>query len=312
MIASSREGDRSTKREGEGAGSGGNDGASGSSVSWLRLKDPRIVRVSRAFGGKDRHSKVCTVRGLRDRRVRLSVSTAIQLYDLQERLGLNQPSKVVDWLLDAAKHEIDELPPLQIPPAQFINTGILSLNKGIDSGTHHDHHHEDLFEFSRSSLWGGGNDPRKFARDMGKQESGTTQNHVPVAAGLLSNSVIPHHFQLDPLTFSHSQAQAHDNNPASGYSTTMPPSSSQLFLCTPAITDSYIQSHATASASVPDHFDPKFLSSPSQNLLPITSQSPFYTSIRPFDFGMFPKFVPSQHGMINSDLLHKDGEFPPK
>nr|GMC65982.1 transcription factor TCP13-like [Ipomoea batatas] len=65
--------------------------------------DPRIVRVSRAFGGKDRHSKVCTVRGLRDRRVRLSVPTAIQLYDLQDRLGLNQPSKVVDWLLDAAK-----------------------------------------------------------------------------------------------------------------------------------------------------------------------------------------------------------------
>ncbi|KAK1438925.1 hypothetical protein QVD17_04738 [Tagetes erecta] len=53
--------------------------------SWSRLKDPRIVRVSRAFGGKDRHSKVCTVKGLRDRRVRLSVPTAIQLYDLQDR-----------------------------------------------------------------------------------------------------------------------------------------------------------------------------------------------------------------------------------
>ncbi|KAG8384607.1 hypothetical protein BUALT_Bualt04G0135500 [Buddleja alternifolia] len=86
-----------------------------STTSWSRFKDPRIVRVSRAFGGKDRHSKVCTVRGLRDRRVRLSVSTAIQLYDLQDRLGLNQPSKVIDWLLNAAKHEIDELPPLQIP-----------------------------------------------------------------------------------------------------------------------------------------------------------------------------------------------------
>ncbi|XP_062009776.1 transcription factor TCP13-like [Rosa rugosa] len=86
---------------------------------WMRLsKDPRIVRVSRAFGGKDRHSKVCTVRGLRDRRVRLSVPTAIQLYDLQDRLGLNQPSKVVDWLLDAAKDDIDQLPPLpMMPPA---------------------------------------------------------------------------------------------------------------------------------------------------------------------------------------------------
>ncbi|KAA8530442.1 hypothetical protein F0562_005151 [Nyssa sinensis] len=93
--------------------------ASSSSTPWSRLKDPRIVRVSRAFGGKDRHSKVCTVRGLRDRRVRLSVPTAIQLYDLQDRLGLNQPSKVVDWLLNVAKHEIDELPPLQMPPGNF-------------------------------------------------------------------------------------------------------------------------------------------------------------------------------------------------
>lgn len=90
--------------------------ASLESTPWLRLKDPRVVRVSRALGGKDRHSKVCTIRGLRDRRVRLSVPTAIQLYDLQDRLGLSQPSKVVDWLLDAAKHEIDELPPLPMQP----------------------------------------------------------------------------------------------------------------------------------------------------------------------------------------------------
>ncbi|EYU34601.1 hypothetical protein ABFS82_11G118300 [Erythranthe guttata] len=95
--------------------------SSTTTTSWSRLKDPRIVRVSRAFGGKDRHSKVCTVKGLRDRRVRLSVPTAIQLYDLQERLGLNQPSKVVDWLLEAAKADIDLLPPLQqIPIMQNI------------------------------------------------------------------------------------------------------------------------------------------------------------------------------------------------
>lgn len=93
--------------------------AAAPSSAWSRVKDPRIVRVSKAFGGKDRHSKVCTVRGLRDRRMRLSVPTAIQLYDLQDRLGLSQPSKVVDWLLNAAKHEIDELPPLEFPPGSF-------------------------------------------------------------------------------------------------------------------------------------------------------------------------------------------------
>ncbi|GER36756.1 TCP transcription factor [Striga asiatica] len=75
----------------------------------------RIVRVSRASGGKDRHSKVLTSKGLRDRRVRLSVNTAIQFYDLQDRLGYDQPSKAVEWLLKAAASSIDELPPMRSP-----------------------------------------------------------------------------------------------------------------------------------------------------------------------------------------------------
>ncbi|XP_073157757.1 uncharacterized protein [Henckelia pumila] len=105
-----------------------------SSKTWSRSNDPRIVRVSRAFGGKDRHSKVFTVKGLRDRRIRLSVPTAVHLYDLQERLGLNQPSKVVDWLLDAAKDDIDELPPLQIPPGSLCH----NVHQVLTSNSHQD------------------------------------------------------------------------------------------------------------------------------------------------------------------------------
>lgn len=92
--------------------------SSSSSRQWQSLSsrnNPRIVRVSHAFRGKDRHSKVSTVKGLRDRRIRLSVPTAIQLYDLQDKLGVGQPSKVIDWLLDASKHDINTLPPLQVP-----------------------------------------------------------------------------------------------------------------------------------------------------------------------------------------------------
>ncbi|KAK7244964.1 hypothetical protein RIF29_39793 [Crotalaria pallida] len=88
---------------------------SSSSRQWNALRNPRIVRMSSAFGGKDRHSKVCTVKGLRDRRIRLSIPTAIQLYDLQHKLGLSQPSKVIDWLIEVTKLDIDMLPPLQIP-----------------------------------------------------------------------------------------------------------------------------------------------------------------------------------------------------
>lgn len=122
MINNSREKDIRAKQEND-----SNDiklsksTTSSTSRQWAGFKNPRIVRVSRSFGGKDRHSKVCTIRGLRDRRIRLSVPSAIMLYDLQDKLGLNQPSKVVDWLLDATKHEIDKLPPLQIPPEEYFS-----------------------------------------------------------------------------------------------------------------------------------------------------------------------------------------------
>eukprot|EP00258_Populus_trichocarpa_P010079 XP_002317368.2 transcription factor TCP4 [Populus trichocarpa] len=65
--------------------------------------------IVRPTGRKDRHSKVCTAKGPRDRRVRLSAHTAIQFYDVQDRLGYDRPSKAVDWLIKKAKTSIDEL-----------------------------------------------------------------------------------------------------------------------------------------------------------------------------------------------------------
>nr|GMC64899.1 transcription factor TCP4-like [Ipomoea batatas]GME03312.1 transcription factor TCP4-like [Ipomoea batatas] len=65
--------------------------------------------IVRSTGRKDRHSKVCTAKGPRDRRVRLSAHTAIQFYDVQDRLGYDRPSKAVDWLMKKAKPAIDEL-----------------------------------------------------------------------------------------------------------------------------------------------------------------------------------------------------------
>ncbi|KAL2483533.1 Transcription factor TCP3 [Forsythia ovata] len=50
--------------------------------------------IVRSTGRKDRHSKVCTSKGPRDRR---------------DRLGYDRPSKAVDWLIKKAKPAIDEL-----------------------------------------------------------------------------------------------------------------------------------------------------------------------------------------------------------
>ncbi|XP_027341802.1 transcription factor TCP4-like [Abrus precatorius] len=70
--------------------------------------------IVRSTGRKDRHSKVCTAKGPRDRRVRLSAHTAIQFYDVQDRLGYDRPSKAVDWLINKAKSAIDQL--AHLPP----------------------------------------------------------------------------------------------------------------------------------------------------------------------------------------------------
>ncbi|XP_078430170.1 uncharacterized protein LOC144702142 [Wolffia australiana] len=119
MIRNPREKAPSTKEE-EATRGDGTAARWAPSAHPAALHEGRVVRGARANGGKDRHSKVTTARGLRDRRVRLSVQTAIQLYDIQDRLGLSQPSKAVDWLLSAAQHEIEKLPPLRVPPGSSL------------------------------------------------------------------------------------------------------------------------------------------------------------------------------------------------
>ncbi|XP_057749235.1 transcription factor TCP3-like [Arachis stenosperma] len=81
--------------------------------------------IVRSTGRKDRHSKVYTAKGPRDRRVRLSAHTAIEFYDVQDRLGYDRPSKAVDWLIKKAQPSIDKLaelppwhPPLSAAPLQ--------------------------------------------------------------------------------------------------------------------------------------------------------------------------------------------------
>ncbi|XP_022893744.1 transcription factor DICHOTOMA-like [Olea europaea var. sylvestris] len=86
----------------------------GSSKLKLKRRKREVIdvhggRIVRSMGRKDRHSKVCTTRGTKERRVRLSPNTAIQFYDLQDRLGYDRPSKALDWLMKKAKSAIDAL-----------------------------------------------------------------------------------------------------------------------------------------------------------------------------------------------------------
>ncbi|XP_073054590.1 transcription factor TCP4-like [Primulina eburnea] len=85
--------------------------------------------VIRSTGRKDRHSKVCTARGPRGRRVRLAAHTAIQFYDVQDRLGYDRPSKAVDWLIKKAKAAIDDLAEL---PAWKPTSGIFAAKTSFE------------------------------------------------------------------------------------------------------------------------------------------------------------------------------------
>lgn len=58
---------------------------------------------------KDRHSKICTAQGPRDRRVRLSIDIARRFFGLQDLLGFDKASQTLDWLLTKSKTAIKEL-----------------------------------------------------------------------------------------------------------------------------------------------------------------------------------------------------------
>ncbi|KAK9265623.1 hypothetical protein L1049_021507 [Liquidambar formosana] len=122
-------------------------GGLGQPSSKLRLKctQGKIVEVQgghvvRSIGRKDRHSKVCTSKGPRDRRVRLSADTAIQFYDLQDRLGCERPSKAIDWLIEKAKAAIDSLAelPMPNPTASTISTSAQQTEQDLTEQCQHD------------------------------------------------------------------------------------------------------------------------------------------------------------------------------
>ncbi|CAL5445112.1 unnamed protein product [Camellia sinensis] len=58
---------------------------------------------------KDRHSKINTAQGPRDRRMRLSLEVARDFFNLQDMLGFDKASKTVEWLLTKSKAAIKEL-----------------------------------------------------------------------------------------------------------------------------------------------------------------------------------------------------------
>ncbi|KAG6404074.1 hypothetical protein SASPL_136311 [Salvia splendens] len=225
--------------------------SSPSSRQWSStLKNPRIVRVAPGFGGKDRHSKVCTVKGLRDRRIRLSVPTAIQLYDLQERLGLSQPSKVIDWLIDATKLDIDKLPPLPTIPTNF-----LQFHQPPSILPNHLDHQPYASEFLSPNLF---RERERWSDDQEGFGGFVAQNFFPLNSTLFAN---PNYFQLEPpdlslsqfggLGFGFSNRHHHEDNSNCSLSSSSQASSSQIYMSPSA---AHFQPYFAATSLENDQF----------------------------------------------------------
>ncbi|KAF3776128.1 Transcription factor TEOSINTE BRANCHED 1 [Nymphaea thermarum] len=91
-------------------------------------KLPAVSKASRAKvprrkpGKKDRHSKIPTAKGMRDRRMRLSLDIARKFFKLQDLLGYDKASKTVKWLMDNAQPAIKQLARLTSLPAARISS----------------------------------------------------------------------------------------------------------------------------------------------------------------------------------------------
>ncbi|XAR51274.1 hypothetical protein NMG60_11005863 [Bertholletia excelsa] len=76
------------------------------------IGDHRMVQAvipKKRTSKRDRHTKIDTAQGQRDRRMRLSLEVAREFFDLQDTLGYDKPSKTIKWLLGKSNAAIREL-----------------------------------------------------------------------------------------------------------------------------------------------------------------------------------------------------------
>ncbi|KAK3020057.1 hypothetical protein RJ639_002772 [Escallonia herrerae] len=87
-------------------GGSGNKKCGGAVTVTMTEQIPaRKIRSSK----KDRHSKIKTAHGLRDRRMRLSRDVAHKFFGLQDMLGFDKGSRTVEWLLKKSEIAIKDL-----------------------------------------------------------------------------------------------------------------------------------------------------------------------------------------------------------
>ncbi|XP_022737965.1 transcription factor TCP18-like [Durio zibethinus] len=93
--------------------------------------EQQIPRKRSSSSKRDRHSKINTANGPRDRRMRLSLDVARDFFGLQDILGYDKASRTVEWLLIQAKPEIKKLARSQL--SQMNNSCNVAAEKSPSS-----------------------------------------------------------------------------------------------------------------------------------------------------------------------------------
>eukprot|EP01018_Ginkgo_biloba_P038881 Gb_38377 [translate_table: standard] len=104
-------------------------------VARMTARNLNCYRISCSSSTKDRHTKVLTSKGPRDRRIRLSLETAIKFYEIQDMLGYAQPSKALEWLIHRSRRAIEDLPQVSSIPSQTSPWNLQSNNTGSISSS---------------------------------------------------------------------------------------------------------------------------------------------------------------------------------
>ncbi|KAE8709680.1 hypothetical protein F3Y22_tig00110328pilonHSYRG00137 [Hibiscus syriacus] len=97
------------------------DSVSADNVTNVPGSSHDVTKVAQKTPGKrsssskrDRHSKINTANGPRDRRMRLSLDVAREFFGLQDMLGYDKASRTIEWLLIQARQEIKRLARTQV------------------------------------------------------------------------------------------------------------------------------------------------------------------------------------------------------
>ncbi|XP_042012363.1 transcription factor CYCLOIDEA-like [Salvia splendens] len=77
--------------------------------TYVNTPPPAPVPAATPSSKKDMHNKINTARGPRDRRMRLSLDIGRRFFDLQDLLGFDKASKIVDWLIRSSSSAIHDL-----------------------------------------------------------------------------------------------------------------------------------------------------------------------------------------------------------